>query len=497
MSTGEPASDTFIGRLFSRIKPGSSYAAFPWKSWDKICTILETIRGRGVRIKRSTNETQWEIDATSAATLASPHAYAVYVHNPGEDADNDLLPDAMKSDGERSVYVYAPISINFRAIAGTNCVHLAGSYGDEGQYETPVSSHWGWRRVSALPDDGVYVVYGTATSDYLHRSRFSGISLAEENDFFLLARTSGIGNQIIPIAWISAGRVVQTLCGRPWATEPEFLSVRKRVVDGSNGKETHIEIYLGDYNGNHAIRINGRNVVCDNKYLAACSDAPGWYHIQLWDQPGTECAVWLIFDLTDNSSADDGTRGLISGYGVQWGIDIRPIGVVPPYAVFNAKNFFTSQSDWERQFHPVLLATLTVNGNLSRVNTFHTGGIDLTIEAPDSVTKAKSGGNLHKSIEWCGQGSTDGELGLYGFTNDSAYDESGVGSMLAGSNPPHLLLRKYDTNGNAVSIDYLALDGLVNYIMSYIRTNALDLIGARVVTTTDGGGVSRDFLIHV
>ena len=83
MSDGtDPASDTFIGRLFKRIVPGSSYAAFPWRSWDKICTILETIRGRGIRIRRSTNEAKWELDATSGAIIDKPHAYSVYVHDP-------------------------------------------------------------------------------------------------------------------------------------------------------------------------------------------------------------------------------------------------------------------------------------------------------------------------------------------------------------------------------------------------------------------------------
>ena len=70
--------DTCIGRLFGRIRPGSSYRAFPWRSWDRICTILETCVGYGILINRTTTGSDWslELDPTVAAKV-KPFAVVV------------------------------------------------------------------------------------------------------------------------------------------------------------------------------------------------------------------------------------------------------------------------------------------------------------------------------------------------------------------------------------------------------------------------------------
>ena len=57
------ASDNdWIGRIFSRIRPGTSYRAFPWRSWEKICLILESIKGSGIRIRRTESGQGWALE---------------------------------------------------------------------------------------------------------------------------------------------------------------------------------------------------------------------------------------------------------------------------------------------------------------------------------------------------------------------------------------------------------------------------------------------------
>ena len=64
-------SNTWIGNLFSRIKPGTSYRVFPWRSWEKICLILETISGIGCKINRTENGQGWtiEVDGSQSTEL--------------------------------------------------------------------------------------------------------------------------------------------------------------------------------------------------------------------------------------------------------------------------------------------------------------------------------------------------------------------------------------------------------------------------------------------
>lgn len=78
--------DTFIGRLFGRIRPGSSYRAFPWRSWDRICTILETCAGYGIIINRTPTGSDWsiEIDPTVTAKI-QPFTVVAYNKNPDDE----------------------------------------------------------------------------------------------------------------------------------------------------------------------------------------------------------------------------------------------------------------------------------------------------------------------------------------------------------------------------------------------------------------------------
>ena len=223
------ASDTFIGRLFSRIRPGSSYAAFPWRSWDRICSILETIRGRGIRIKRSRNENKWELDATVGA-LDHPNAYSVYVHDPDEDGADESLPNLMRNDEDATVYCYVPFDADTYGAEGDSGIHIAGANGPDqrgdfgamAEEEWPERSHWGWLRVGVLDgSDDAKVVWGTivspGTGDHGSGPEFSGIALGTEAEFEEAARASEAGAVVVPIAWISGTNVVQSLCGRPWA----------------------------------------------------------------------------------------------------------------------------------------------------------------------------------------------------------------------------------------------------------------------------------------
>jgi len=222
------ASDTFIGRLFSRIRPGSSYAAFPWRSWDRICSILETIRGRGIRIKRSRNENKWELDATVGA-LDRPNAYSVYVHDPDEDGADESLPNLMRNDEDATVYCYVPFDADTYGAEGDSGIHIAGANGPDQQgdfgamaeEEWPEHSHWGWLRVGVLDgSDDAKVVWGTivspGTGDHGNGPEFSGIALGTESEFEEAARASEAGAVVVPIAWISGTNIVQSLCGRPW-----------------------------------------------------------------------------------------------------------------------------------------------------------------------------------------------------------------------------------------------------------------------------------------
>jgi len=235
MSTSEPASDTFIGRLFKRIAPGSSYAAFPWKSWDKVCTILETIRGRGCRIKRSHKDNEWEIDATDGTALDKPHAYSVFVldieaaRERAEELPASMMSDISNSDlenGAKIVFVYCPYVENSRddVLAGVNGLDMTGKIGDLADEEFPEGSHWGWRRIGEFYNDDPMVVYGQE-----FEGRFEDISIGTEGDF--LSETSVYCSCIIPIAWIIGNRIIQTLLGRPWDVKGE---VSKAVITGAD-----------------------------------------------------------------------------------------------------------------------------------------------------------------------------------------------------------------------------------------------------------------------
>lgn len=213
MSASRPASDTFIGRLFRRIAPGSSYAAFPWKSWDKVCTILETIRGRGCRIKRSHKDNEWEIDATDGISLDKPHAYSVFVLDPksATEYSDELPPVMMENVGEENptVYCYLPCPRDDSdEIAGVNTSDMDGEFGDVADNEWPEGSLWGWKKIGFLESDDPMVVFGSISG-----VSFENISLATVGDFISEAKG---GTGVVPIAWINGTNVVQALCGRPW-----------------------------------------------------------------------------------------------------------------------------------------------------------------------------------------------------------------------------------------------------------------------------------------
>lgn len=255
-----PASDSFIGRLFRRIKPGTSYAAFPWRSWDKICTILETIRGRGIRVVRSTNDTAWELDAT--ANLDKPHAYSVYVHDPenevgpygtADSAGTDdervgaTIPPVMANDTKRSAYCYVPYFVDGNnIISGANGPDGAGRVGARADEEWPVGSHWGWKRVGEVDTDDPLVVYGVLSPGADSTSpKFDNIQIAAESDFMADMRANTPDASAVPIAWINGSNVVQTLCGRPWqnGNGNAVIGIVKTVSVGDNEDSVIVTLY--------------------------------------------------------------------------------------------------------------------------------------------------------------------------------------------------------------------------------------------------------------
>lgn len=231
--------DTWIGRLFSRIKPGSSYAAFPWKSWSKICLILETIKGIGCRINRTRSGQNWSIELVDEDGFPSrPHAYQVHVRNPDisvEDYESGDYDDL-------KVYCYMPVSF---PMCGANGPNPNGDVGDtissgEGY---PESFSWGWHLLEEETNSKreFYVVGEVAVEDWEAFTKngtgptFENIECMSPQDVNTRLDPGNFDQKrwLVPIAYVNNDRVVQLLCGRPnmWMEVPDGDTTPE---DGSN-----------------------------------------------------------------------------------------------------------------------------------------------------------------------------------------------------------------------------------------------------------------------
>lgn len=359
MSDGGQASDTFIGRLFKRIVPGSSYAAFPWRSWDKICTILETMRGRGIRIKRSTSDTKWELDATSGSVLDKPHAYSVYVHDPDDkeakDSTEDNLPPVMRNVSTRTAFCYVPCFKDedndndiIPAANGRDGVGHIGAMADD---EWPDGSHWGWVAVGAVSSDDTMVVYGTLEqAEDANAPEFNDITIATEANFMTLMRSNGV-SEAVPIAWVNGTNVVQTLCGRPWqACEIPPFTVRLRNLTN----QMRIECYIPNRAG--LVKLDGANA------QASYGIVDGWNLVGFWTGSQTIVYIYLSTALGQTN----------------WNFWVRTSTYTP--------------SGKELTYPMPMVARITASGIVQQI---HTGGYDLA----SVITKHNSYGTATELLD--------------------------------------------------------------------------------------------------
>lgn len=255
--------DTWIGRLFSRIKPGSSYAAFPWKSWSKICLILETIKGIGCRINRTRSGQNWSIELVDEDGFpARPHAYQVHVLNPDisvEDYESGDYDDL-------KVYCYMPVSF---PMCGANGPNQNGDVGDTiGSGEGyPESFSWGWHllKEETNSEREFYVVGEVAVEDWKAFAKngtgptFENIECMSPQDVNTRLDPGNFDQKrwLVPIAYVNNDRVVQLLCGRPnmWMEVPDGETTPE---DGSNKPGQSIQRVPGSGSGRTGmLELNG------------------------------------------------------------------------------------------------------------------------------------------------------------------------------------------------------------------------------------------------
>lgn len=255
--------DTWIGRLFSRIKPGSSYAAFPWKSWSKICLILETIKGIGCRINRTRSGQNWSIELVDEDGFpARPHAYQVHVRNPDisvEDYESGDYDDL-------KVYCYMPVSF---PMCGANGPNPNGDVGDTiGSGEGyPESFSWGWHllKEETNSEREFYVVGEVAVEDWKAFAKngtgptFENIECMSPQDVNTRLDPGNFDQKrwLVPIAYVNNDRVVQLLCGRPnmWMEVPDGETTPE---DGSNKPGQSIQRVPGSGSGRTGmLELNG------------------------------------------------------------------------------------------------------------------------------------------------------------------------------------------------------------------------------------------------
>ena len=56
--------------LFGRLRKGLPWSAFPWESYNKICTVLEGLQGVGCHVEKSADGRDWTIVVDGASDYA-------------------------------------------------------------------------------------------------------------------------------------------------------------------------------------------------------------------------------------------------------------------------------------------------------------------------------------------------------------------------------------------------------------------------------------------
>ncbi len=230
--------ETWLGKLFNRIKPGSSFAAFPWKSWSKVCLILETIKGIGCRINRTRSGQNWSIEMVDEDGFPSnPHAYQVCVRDP------DISVEDYEAGDYDDLKVYCYMPDNSFPMCGANGPNPNGLVGDtissgenypvDDSGSSGTAFSWGWHLLEEETSQAreFYVVGEVAAEDWEAFTKngvgpvFENIECMDPDDVTDRLDPDNFDQKrwLVPIAYVNNNRVVQLLCGRPnmWMEVPD------------------------------------------------------------------------------------------------------------------------------------------------------------------------------------------------------------------------------------------------------------------------------------